>query len=84
MQAVDICEKSSPSLDEGHERAHGERDPTLAEIAPDAAVHFFGGGARTIMTSLVVYVATPSLTFAARFASGRWKELDLVGSEPTV
>jgi multidrug resistance protein, MATE family len=49
-----------------------------------AAVYVFGGGVPTIMTSLVVYVAALSLTLGARFASGRWKDLDLVGAGPTV
>lgn len=43
------------------------------------AVLVFEGGVPTVMGALVIYVAALSLTLALRFASGRWKSIDLVG-----
>jgi MATE family multidrug resistance protein len=44
-----------------------------------AAIFVFGGGVSTVMTCLVVYVAVLSLTLCLRFASGRWRDIDLIG-----
>jgi multidrug resistance protein, MATE family len=42
------------------------------------------GGVYTVMTALIGYLVVLAGTFALRFASGRWRRIDLVGSEPTV
>jgi MATE family multidrug resistance protein len=47
-----------------------------------AAVLVFGGGVGTVMASVIAYVALLAGAFALRFASGRWRDIDLVGSEP--
>jgi MATE family multidrug resistance protein len=44
-----------------------------------AAVRVFGGGAITVMVSMIVYIAALALAFSLRFRSGRWREIDLVG-----
>jgi len=50
-----------------------------------AAVYHFGGGVDAVMLSLTVYVALIAVILAARFASGRWKNIDLLaGREPQV
>ncbi len=49
-----------------------------------AAVLVFGGGVTTVMVSLIAYVGILAAAFSFRFASGRWKEIDLVGAEPTL
>jgi MATE family, multidrug efflux pump len=43
-----------------------------------AAVFVFGGGVSTIMLSLLGYVALLGLTLSLRFASGRWKNIELI------
>jgi MATE family multidrug resistance protein len=48
-----------------------------------AAVFVFHGGVTTIMMSLVIYMAALSSTLGLRFASGRWKNIELV-EEPVV
>jgi MATE family multidrug resistance protein len=50
--------------------------------AASIAVVVLGGGVGTVMASMIIYVALLSGVFALRFASGRWREIDLVGSEP--
>jgi MATE family multidrug resistance protein len=46
------------------------------------AVFVLGGGVGTVMVSLIGYLAALALTLALRFASGRWRSIDLVGSQP--
>jgi MATE family multidrug resistance protein len=46
------------------------------------AVLVYGGGVYTVMACLASYLFLLALTFALRFASGRWRNIDLVGSEP--
>jgi MATE family multidrug resistance protein len=48
------------------------------------AVLVFDGGVNTVMTTLIGYLALLSVAMAARFASGRWKAIDLVGTEAPV
>lgn len=43
-----------------------------------AAVLVFDGGVVTIMLALSLYIAALALTFSFRFASGRWKSIELV------
>jgi MATE family multidrug resistance protein len=47
------------------------------------AVRVYDGGVDAVMGSLVAYVCALALVLAARFASGKWKSIDLVG-EPAV
>lgn len=47
-----------------------------------AAVLLLRGGVVTVMTSLVVYMVALAATLAFRFATGRWRSIDLVGVEP--
>jgi MATE family multidrug resistance protein len=49
-----------------------------------AAVFRFGAGAEGVMLMLIVYVAALAVLLALRFATGRWKSIDLVGHEPSV
>jgi MATE family multidrug resistance protein len=49
-----------------------------------AAVFLWGGDVQTVMLFLVGYVGVLAVLVAARFASGKWKQIDLVGSEPAV
>jgi MATE family multidrug resistance protein len=53
-------------------------------FAPAAIVlsHFAGGGIRSMMWCLTGYIIVLSLTFGARFATGRWRRIDLVGVQP--
>jgi len=44
-------------------------------------VFVFGGGVNTIMASVVGYLALLAGAFALRFATGRWRQIDLLGSE---
>jgi MATE family multidrug resistance protein len=46
------------------------------------AVFVMGGGVTTVMTALVAYVALLSLTLSLRFASGRWRTIDLLREDP--
>ncbi|HVJ14103.1 MAG TPA: MATE family efflux transporter [Polyangiaceae bacterium] len=39
------------------------------------------GGVHTVMFALIGYLVALATTFALRFASGRWRHIDLVGSE---
>lgn len=43
------------------------------------AVFRFGGGVEAVMISLIGYLALICATLSLRFASGRWKSIDLVG-----
>jgi MATE family multidrug resistance protein len=45
-----------------------------------AAVFRFGGGITAMMISLIGYVGLICVTLSLRFASGRWKSIDLVGN----
>jgi MATE family multidrug resistance protein len=49
-----------------------------------AAVFWFDAGATGVMLMLIVYVAVLAALLALRFATGKWKSIDLVGAEPTV
>jgi MATE family multidrug resistance protein len=42
------------------------------------AILVLGGGVGTVMASVTLYVAVLAAAFAARFASGRWREIELV------
>jgi MATE family multidrug resistance protein len=44
------------------------------------AVLLLGGGVATMMMSLIAYIAVLALVLGARFLSGRWRQIDLVGS----
>jgi MATE family multidrug resistance protein len=46
------------------------------------AVLSFGGGVTTVMIALIAYMVALAAAFGWRFASGRWRDIDLVGSEP--
>jgi MATE family multidrug resistance protein len=46
-----------------------------------AAVFRFGGGIAAMMISVIGYFALLGVTLSLRFASGRWKTIDLVGRE---
>lgn len=46
-----------------------------------AAVFVFGGGIGAVMASIIAYMALLAILMALRFASGRWKTIDLVGME---
>jgi MATE family multidrug resistance protein len=46
------------------------------------AVLVLDGGVLTVMGALIAYIVALAVTFALRFASGRWRNIDLVGSEP--
>jgi MATE family multidrug resistance protein len=46
------------------------------------AVFYFHGEVKTVMVSLIVYLAALAGLLALRFASGRWRQIDLVGAEP--
>jgi MATE family multidrug resistance protein len=46
------------------------------------AVLYLGGGVGTVMVSLIAYLAVLAAALGWRFASGRWRNIDLVGSEP--
>jgi len=43
----------------------------------------YQGGVTQVMLSLICYLALLAVTFAARFASGRWKKIDMLG-EPVL
>jgi Na+-driven multidrug efflux pump len=47
------------------------------------AVRVFDGGVNAVMSALVAYVCALAVVLAARFASGRWRSIDLVG-EPVL
>jgi MATE family multidrug resistance protein len=45
-----------------------------------AAVFHFGGGITAVMLSLIAYLALLGTVLSLRFASGRWKAIELIGS----
>ena len=47
------------------------------------AVLVFEGGVRTVMSALIAYMGLLAATLATRFASGKWRSIELVG-EPTI
>jgi MATE family multidrug resistance protein len=53
-------------------------------FAPAAIVlsHFAGGGVVSMMWCLTGYIVVLSTTFGLRFASGRWRRINLVGTAP--
>jgi MATE family multidrug resistance protein len=46
------------------------------------AVRVWDGGINAVVAAMVGYLLLLSVTLAARFASGHWRNIDLVGSEP--
>jgi MATE family multidrug resistance protein len=44
-----------------------------------AAVFVFGGGVTAVMISLLLYVGLLGIVLSLRFASGKWRSIDLVG-----
>ncbi len=48
------------------------------------SVRVLGGGIGTVMVSLIGYLLALTVVLSVRFASGRWKSIDLVGTEPRV
>jgi MATE family multidrug resistance protein len=49
-----------------------------------AAVMVFEGGVHALMLAMITYLALLSGAFSWRFASGRWRNIDLVGAEPAL
>jgi MATE family multidrug resistance protein len=47
-------------------------------------VRVYEGGVHALMTALIVYTALIALALTGRFATGSWRRIDLVGSEPAV
>lgn len=45
------------------------------------AVFVFGGGVRTVMISLVIYMAALSSTLTWRYRTGSWRKIDMVGRD---
>jgi MATE family multidrug resistance protein len=43
-----------------------------------------GGGVGTVMACLIAYIGALSAVLGLRFASGRWKKIDLVGETELV
>jgi MATE family multidrug resistance protein len=48
------------------------------------AVRVWHGGINAVIAAMVGYLLLLSVTLAARFASGAWRNIDLVGSEPSL
>lgn len=46
-------------------------------------VRVMNGGTTAVMISLILYLVLIAVGLALRFASGKWRNIDLVGSEPT-
>lgn len=46
------------------------------------AVLVFDGGVLTVMAALILYLAVLALVLCLRFASGKWKNIELVENEP--
>jgi MATE family multidrug resistance protein len=53
-------------------------------LAPVSFVlsHWGGGGVVSMMWCLTGYIVVLATTFGLRFASGRWRRIDLVGTQP--
>ncbi len=53
-------------------------------LAPVSFVlsHWGGGGVVSLMWCLTGYIVVLATTFGLRFASGRWRRIDLVGTQP--
>lgn len=47
-----------------------------------SAVLVFDGGVVAVMVSVIGYIALLAVVLALRFASGRWRQIELVGAEP--
>jgi multidrug resistance protein, MATE family len=47
------------------------------------SVRWYGGGVRAVLGAMVLYLLTLAIALSLRFASGKWKSIDLVG-EPQV
>lgn len=48
------------------------------------AVRVLHGGIVAVMAALIGYITLLAIVFAWRFASGRWREIDLLGTEVPV
>lgn len=48
------------------------------------AVRKFNGGVNAVLGAMLLYVLLLAVTLAARFASGKWRSIDLVGAEPSL
>jgi multidrug resistance protein, MATE family len=48
------------------------------------AVLVRGGGVQTVMVAMIGYIVALASVFALRFATGRWRRIDLVGVEPNL
>lgn len=46
-----------------------------------SAVFLFGGGVRTVMVSLVIYMAALAGVLTWRYRTGAWRRIDMVGKE---
>lgn len=46
------------------------------------AVRSWGGGVVTLMLAIVAYIAVLAVALAWRFASGRWRDIQLIASDP--
>lgn len=49
-----------------------------------AAVIVYEGGVRAVIAAMVVYLGALSVAFSLRFASGRWRSIDMVGEQPVI
>ena len=47
-----------------------------------SSVLVFDGGIVAVMVSVIGYIALLAVVLALRFASGRWRQIELVGAEP--
>jgi MATE family multidrug resistance protein len=48
------------------------------------AVLWLDGGVLSLMSALIAYIGLLAATLGFRFFSGRWRNIDLVGAEPTL
>jgi MATE family multidrug resistance protein len=49
-----------------------------------AAVIVYGGGVHAVIAAMVVYLGVLAAAFSLRFASGRWRSIDMVGEAPVI
>lgn len=49
-----------------------------------AGVFWFGAETKGMMLMFIIYVAVLAAMLALRFASGKWRSIDLVGMEPSI
>ena len=48
------------------------------------SVRLYAGGVNALMGAMIVYMAAIAVALVARFATGRWRSIDLVGAEPAL